>query len=88
MSELIKTDLILRIPLSISYTPDRNENVLFWKAADATCTVTIDDKNVGRVSGLMGGGVELKKTEDRRTFHVSAEDIWKAFETALMEEKK
>ena len=72
----------LTVPIIVSL--DRKKggflNITF---ADCEIKIVEGEKEYGRVSGCLGGGVELKLNKDGRTFFISAKDLWNSFVVML-----
>lgn len=77
--------IILTIPAELTWGPHKNKGKAFLKFDDTSVAVR-DGKNgpeIGRVSGVIGGGVELVDTQKGVRYWLSPEDLWEAFQKAL-----
>jgi len=71
----------LTIPLEITFNPKRNENKVHMFFSDTTIDIKDEDNNnIGRVSGCVGGGIELTiEKDDGRIFYINAKVLWNTF---------
>lgn len=71
----------LSFPARLTFSKEYTASTMRMKFSDTTVFVTDDDGNdVGRVSGCIGGGVEISDTIRGETWFIDGRDIWNQFQ--------
>lgn len=67
--------------------PEASSGSLHFRFADTCVTVTLGEKEIGRVEGCLGGGFELHDASlPGLTFTVGSKAIWNAYQQALVKQ--
>ena len=80
------TSVALSVPARVTYTDGRG-GTLHMAFVDCVANVMKDGQKVGEVSGCIGGGIEITRVGDSRTFYIEPADLWHAFDAAVPMER-
>lgn len=86
VGELKQFDLVLpQMTARCMVHPGVSHGTLSFRFVDCVAYVSIGDKEIGQVSGLVGGGTELQHNDVPGTHWViTPQEFWRAFTEALV----
>jgi hypothetical protein len=78
----------LDIKAEVIRKPGQTKGIMHFTIADTTTIVTEgpDGKELGRIAPCIGGGIELQDKASGFTYFIRPEDMWTAFQMALVDE--
>ncbi len=83
----IAAPVTIMVPARVIYTEGQGGGTLHMAFVDCVANVMKDEQKVGAVAACIGGGIEITREGDPRTFYIDPADLWVAFDAAVPVER-
>lgn len=78
-----QAEITLTIKAKCVSAPHMTTHISTFKYEDTSCTVEVNDKEIGRIHGCLGGVVELVDDTRHLSYWIKPDTLWEAFQKAL-----
>ena len=75
--------IILQIEAKVTGDPAYSKGTMHFAFQDCCAKVVLAGKEIGEITGCLGGGFEIKDEESKKTYFISAQSIWEAFSNRI-----